>query len=176
MNIIKNASLLFLLLIPFQGYNQNSINDSLKYVTAAMEIITSAHTCTFITLDDEGRSQARMLETLKPNIDFTLWFGTNPRSRKVKQIKKDARVTVYYADAMSTGYVVIQGLAFLVNGTEEKEQHWKDGWQSYYPDRENDFILIKVIPETLEIVSYMHGIVGDTNTWKAPVIIFNNTD
>lgn len=161
-------------LISIDGFSQNTTYDSLKLITATKEIITKAHTCALITLDNEGRSRVRMIETLPIDDDFTLWFGTNPRSRKVEQIKNDARVTVYYADATSTGYVMIQGKAILVNESAEKEKHWKDGWQSYYPNKEKDFVLIKVIPESLEIVSYMHGIMGDSETWE-PAIIHLNT-
>lgn len=177
-NFIKalSLSLLLLIFIPQKGYTQNTTYDSLKLINAAKEIITPSHTCALITLDDEGLSRVRMMETLPIDDDFTLWFGTNPISRKVEQIKNDARVTVYYADATSTGYVMIQGKAILVNDPIEKEKHWKEGWQSYYPNKEKDFILIKVIPESLEVVSYMHGIMGDTKTWEPPIIILNRRD
>ncbi len=175
MNILnKTITIIFLLilLISLKSYTQNTTYDSLKLINAAREIIAKAHTCAFITLDSEGCSRARMIETLPIDDDFTLWFGTNPRSRKVEQIRNDARVTVYYADATSTGYVMIQGKAVLINEAEEKEKHWKEGWQSYYPNKENDFVLIKVNPESLEIVSYMHGIVGDAETWEPPIVLF----
>jgi len=140
---------------------------------AAKEIIAKAHTCALITLGKEGKSRVRMVETLPIDDDFTLWFGTNPKSRKVVQIKHDKRVTIYYTDATSTGYVMILGEAVLVNDPKEKEKHWKEGWQSYYPNKEKDFVLIKVIPESLEIVSYIHGIVGDTETWEPPKVLFS---
>jgi len=167
---------LILLLLPLKGYSQNTTYYSLKLITASKEIINAAHTCALITLDAEGKPRVRMIETLPVDDDFTLWFGTNPRSRKVEQIKNDTRVTVYYADATSTGYVMIQGKAILVNDAEEKKKHWKEGWQSYYPDKKKDFVLIKVIPESLELVSYIHGIVGDTETWEPPIIYLNNTN
>ena len=56
-----------------------------------MEIMSAAGTCTLITLDQEGRPRARVMDAFLPEDDFTVWFGTNPKSRKVAQIKNDPR-------------------------------------------------------------------------------------
>lgn len=156
----------------FNGICQTKAQEDEKLLSAAKEIIDNASFCGFITLDNSGKPNVRMLETLPVGDDFVFWFGTNPRSRKAKEIKKDERVSIYYTDSLSMGYVSITGKAELVNNAIAKEKHWKKGWQAYYPDKENDFILIKVIPESIEIVSYPHGIVGDTKTWKAKEIRF----
>jgi len=42
-------------------------------------------------------------------------------------------------------------------------------WARFYPDR-SDYLLIKVIPKTLEMVSYQHDLTGDKVTWRAPHI------
>jgi len=168
-------SILLALNFPLLGFNQNILTqDSIKskLLMAAKEIMDASHTCALITLDQGGNPRTRMVETIATDSSFTIWFGTNPRSRKVKQIKADNRVSIYYADALSSGYVTIQGLAVLVNDSLEKEKHWKEGWKAYYPDKKNDFVLIKIIPQKLEIISYTHGIIGDPKTWEPPSVIF----
>ena len=165
-----------LLLITFNSFSQNTIQkDSLrnKLVDAAREIMAASETCALITLDREGRSRVRVMDPFLPESDFTVWFGTNPKSRKVDQIKKDSRVSLYYFDSNSSGYVMIHGIAQLVDDPKEKEKRWKDVWKLFYPDKPEGYLLIKVSPEWMEVISYSHGIVGDPITWEPPIVLFN---
>ena len=158
--------LLFFSSIPLNA--QNSSEKSELIQEAASEIIQSVKYCVLITLDESGHPQARTMEGFAPEEDFTLWFGTNKNSRKVTEIRNDSRVTVHYADANGNGYVILTGLAELVDDANEKENHWMDHWEQFYPDRESTYILIKVVPKKIEVVSYSHGLTGDTVTWRAP--------
>lgn len=165
------------LLIPSVGFNQNSEHlDSInnKLINAAREIMTSAETCALITLDQEGRPRVRTMDPFLPESDFTVWFGTNPKSRKVDQIKKDPRVTLYYLESDGSGYVMIHGIAQIVNNQEEKEKRWKVEWEAFYPNKYEDFLLIKVSPEWMEVISYARGVVGDPVTWEPPRVIFDS--
>jgi general stress protein 26 len=177
----NNTSLFFIfiifLLIPLMGFNQNSKHlDSLnnKLTNAAREIMTSAKTCALITLDQEGRPRVRTMDPFPPERNFSVWFGTNPKSRKVDQIKKDQRVTLYYLENDGSGYVMIHGLAQIVNDQKEKEERWKVEWEAFYPNKNENFLLIKVSPEWMEVISYSHGIIGDPLTWKPPSVIFDS--
>jgi general stress protein 26 len=130
--------------------------------------------CTLITLDEEGWPRARTMDPFFPEEDLTVWFGTNPKSRKVEQIKNDPRVTLYYFDQSTVGYVMIQGTAQLVNDKDAKGKYWKDNWNAFYPDNEENYLLIKVTPNKLELVSYKHGIEGDPIYWTPPIIVFDS--
>jgi general stress protein 26 len=158
------------------AFNQNSEPlDSLnhKVMLAAREIMTSAKTCALITLDEEGRPRVRTMDPFAPESDFTVWFGTNPKSRKVEQIKKDARVTLYYAENDGSGYVMLYGIAQIINDQKEKGKRWKVEWEAFYPNKYDDFLLLKVSPEWLEVVSYSRGVLGDPITWEPPKVIFD---
>jgi general stress protein 26 len=137
-----------------------------ELIAAAREIMASARYCALITLDSSGGSQARTLDPFPPDENMVVWLGTNPRSRKVAQIRHDPRVTLYYFDREAQAYVTIAGTARLVNDPKEKAKRWKDEWQDFYPDRANDYLLIAVTPAKLELVSVKKGIVGDPKTWK----------
>lgn len=177
--INKSFCLIFVifLLIPFLGFNQNSEpidSQEHKLRNAAIDIMMAAKTCALITLDHEGRPRVRTMDPWLPESDFTVWFGTNPKSRKLDQIKKDARVTLYYLGSDSSGYVMIHGTAQIVNDQKEKEKRWKVEWEPFYPNKSEDFILIKVTPQWMEVVSYAHGITGDSITWEPPRITFDS--
>jgi len=124
-------------------------------------------------MDQEGRPRVRIMDPFPPESDFTIWFGTNPRSRKVAQIRKNPRVTLYYQEIDGLGYVTIGGTAHLINDPKEKDTRWKDEWNAFYPDKKEDYLLIKVSPEWVEVLSYSHGIVGDPVTWEPPAVHFD---
>ena len=166
----------FIFLIPFQGATQEKDkeirrNDTL--VGVAKEIILSSATCTLITLDDKGQPRARIMETLGPDHNFTIWFGTNPKSRKVLQIKNDSRVTLLYNDQDNSGYVTLYGEAEIVNDPKEKEERWKEEWAAFYEDRQDGFVLIKFSPDWMEVVSNSRNIMGDSVTWKPQRVSFD---
>lgn len=165
-----------LLSMPFSSYSQDTItrdSSDTKLINAAREIMISAGNCALITLDEAGRPRARSMDAFIPESDLTVWFGTTIKSRKVNQIRKDPRVSLYYYDGDASGYVMIQGIAQLVDDPGEKEKRWKTEWEAYYPNKAEDYILIKVSPEWLELVSYAHGIVSEKATWEPPIVIFD---
>lgn len=143
-----------------------------KLIAAAREIIATARYCALITLDSSGRAQARTVDPFPPDEDMVIWLATNPRTRKVREIRRNRRVTLYYFDRAAQAYVTIQGIARLVNDPKEKAKHWKEEWKDFYPDRAKDYLLIVVTPKKLEVVNVSKGILGDRQTWKPPSVGF----
>lgn len=178
MNLSKKP--IYIMLIVFLLTSASAISQeialanspNIRLLKAAREIMTEAGTCALITLDKDGNPRARTMDPFLPEDDFTVWFGTNSNSRKVDQIKNDSRVTLYYFDSSTQGYVVISGTAQLVNNTSEKEIHWKKEWEAFYPNKSDNYLLIKVTPLWLEILSPAHEIYNDPTTWQPPVIHF----
>jgi general stress protein 26 len=138
----------------------------------ARAIIAGARYAALITKDSTGFPQARTIDPLSPDSSFIVWIGTNPRTRKVTEIRRDHRVALYWFDPATQGYVTLRGTARLVSDPAEKQRHWKPEWQVFYPDRNRDFLLIAVRPERLEIVSPAHGVVGDSVAWRPPTVRF----
>src|SRR5210317_1635733 len=160
---------MFLVLVPLEIHSQKiKENDPSKekLITAAKNIMTEAGTCVLITLDAESNPMARIMDPFLPENDLTVWFGTNSKSRKVNQIKNNSTVTLYYQDSNASGYVVIHGNAQIVDDQKEKEKRWKDTWETFYPNNKEGYILIKVSPKWLEILSHPRGIMGNPKTWE----------
>lgn len=141
-----------------------------QLIATAREIMGTARYCALITLDSKGRAHARTMDPFPPDENMIVWFGTNPKSRKVAEIRHNNRVTLYYFDREAAAYVTTSGIARLVNDPKEKARHWKDEWKAFYPDREKGYLLIAVTPYELEIVSEKKGIVGDAVRWTPPTI------
>lgn len=138
----------------------------------AREIITISKNCALITVDSLGVANARAMDPFLPQEDFTVWLATNPKSGKVQDIMRNPNVTLYYFDKNDPGYVTIQGNATLVDDSDRKEQFWKEEWKNFYKDRKTNYLLIKVVPKKLFVISERYKILGDSITWKAPEIRF----
>lgn len=144
-------------------------------IAAARELIAEQHYCALVTIDSSGSPQIRTMNPFPPEEDMTVWIATNSRSRKVSEIKKNPRVTLYYADhAKATGYVSITGRAVLVDDMSEKLKRKRAYWDDAFPDWKY-LILIKVIPERMDVLNYKRRMVNDTVTWKTPSVEFGAT-
>ena len=143
-----------------------------RQVSAAREIMNTAHYCALITTDAKGNVQARTMDAFAPDEKMIIWLATNPRSRKVAEMRRSPRVTLYYFDRENQAYVTIHGTARLVNDAAEKARYWKQEWSAFYPDRNRDYLLIKVVPARLEVVDTKKGIVGDSKRWRPPTVLF----
>ncbi|UCH65977.1 MAG: pyridoxamine 5'-phosphate oxidase family protein [Ignavibacterium sp.] len=145
-------------------------------ILAAHEIIEEARYCALITLDMDGMPSVRTMDPFTPEENMVIWMGTHSKSRKVNEIRNDHRVSLYYADPDLAGYVVISGNAILVNDQTEKDKRWKKEWEPFYSENRASYLLIKVVPNKLEILSYKHNIIGNPETWRVPVIDFKTLD
>lgn len=170
------TTLVFLFIIPVSGFSQDNKSHEIDLKTIAKGIINRSGTCALITLNNDGAPRARAMDHFPVEDDFTIWFGTNPNSRKVDQIKKDPRVTIYYLDSDASGYVVISGLAEIVSDQKKKDHYWKDEWNAFYPNNKEAYMLIKVIPQWMEILSPPYNVYNDTITWQPPRVSFELND
>jgi len=173
------ATLFFILLASstIRCQNESTTEYSKDFLLQeAKEIMTNSGTCTLITLDTEGIPRARVMDPFSPEEDLSVWFGTNSKSRKVDQIKNNPRVSLYYFDCNTTDYVLIHGMAKLVNDQNEKEKRWKDEWNDFYPNRTEGYLLIEVSPIWMEILSTSRGIYGDSISWEPPKVILDSKD
>jgi general stress protein 26 len=136
---------------------------------AAREIMAAAGFCALITIGDDGHPQARVMDAAAPDARMAVTLMTNPASRKVAQIARDPRVTLFYFDPESLGYVTIVGRAETVLDPEEKRRRWLDRWSPHIA-RPEDAVLYEVVPERIEVVSVARGVTGDEGTWTPPSI------
>jgi len=144
-------------------------------IAASRDIMSKAHFCTFITIGADGQPQARVVDPLSPDADFTIWFATNPLTRKVSEIRKNPKVTMSCFDATTSSYISVLGRASLVTDPAVKQAHWKSDWAPIYPKGATsaDVVLVKLTPSRLEIVSESRKMVGDPKTWRPLAIDFS---
>jgi general stress protein 26 len=141
-----------------------------RILAAATDLMQAARYCTFVTLDEEGQPRARVVDPFPPEPDMTVWLATRASTRKVAQIRKNPRATLLCFDPGRKGYVTLLGTATPVEDAAEKARHWKPEWKAFYDDenRGSDYLLIRMKPSKLEILSPAHGLDNDPRTWLPP--------
>ncbi len=143
-----------------------------ELIAAAREIMAGQTYCALITQDEDGRPQVRTMNPFPPEEDMTVWIATSTLTRKVRHIRHDPRVTLYYANhGQATGYVAITGRAELIDDRAEMIKRKRAYWDSAFPGFKN-LVLIKVIPERMDVLNYSRGALGDPETWRTPSLEF----
>jgi general stress protein 26 len=141
-------------------------------LAAASEIIQETVYCALVTIDSTGQPDIRTMNPFPPAGDWITWFATSRYSDKVKEIRNNPKVCVYYADhTTAKGYVNITGTAEVIDDQalliNKKRAYWDNipGWQ-------DNFVLIKIVPKSMEVINYKHSLNNDPRTFKAPGILF----
>lgn len=118
----------------------------------------SAKFCAVIT-QNQDRLNARILQPFDPEMNWTIWFGTHPDSRKISDLRTNPNMTAIYYDNQDIGYVTLMGKAEVVDDPDLRETYWNDNWRSYFPKGpKEEYILIKFIPDQIELLSFGHKI------------------
>jgi general stress protein 26 len=143
-----------------------------QILAAARAIMAEARYCTLVTLDSTGQPQARVVDPFVPDSDLTIWIATKPITRKAHEIRRDPRVTLLYFNAPTQEYVTVIGSALLDTDSVAQARHWKPEWAANYPhgNRGSDYLLLRVTPARLEVVSFTRGMRNDPHTWR-PVVL-----
>lgn len=124
-------------------------------LTAARTAMLSAQYCFLITVETGGQPQTRLMEPFAPDAGFHVWFGTNPKSRKVAQLRSNPLVTLAYYDPKGPNYVTLIGKARVVDNPAERRAHWRQEFEKHFPGGPDgpNYVAIEFIPSRIELVS-----------------------
>lgn len=144
--------------------------DRARILSTARSVMNTARYASLITLGARKQPQARIVDPLAPDDKMAIYIATNPLSRKVSEIKKDARVTLLYFDAARPAYVTLMGRAKAVSGSE-KAAHFKADWSGFFSREKPDaYILYRIAVSRIEVVSPRDGLSGDPITWRPEIV------
>lgn len=141
-------------------------------LAVARRVMIAARFSSLVTNGVDGRAQARIVDPLPPGPAMEVYIATNPKSRKVSEIRRDRRVTLLYFDPATMAYVTVMGEAEEVTGSA-REGHYKDEWAGFFPrDQPGTWTLYRIRPKRLEVVSAGDGLSGDGVTWRPDAVEF----
>lgn len=162
--------LLSLLLHQQVGAQTTHSRDSL--LAAAKDIVTQTTYCGLVTVDESGQPQTRTMNPFPVGDDFVVWFATSRSSTKVKELKNNPKVSVYFSDHNTAkGYVNLIGKATIIDDKELLEKMKREYWNGI-PNWQDIFVLIRIEPKSLQVINYKYSINNDPQTFKAPSVEF----
>ena len=130
------------------------------------EIINNTYFGSFSSLDKKAYPKIRVVEAFPPDEKWNIYIGTNSRSRKVKEILNNPKTAMHYFDKSQLAYLSLYGNTSIVKDTILRKKYWKNSWKKFYPDKEKDYLLLKFVPQKLELINISKAYVGDSLTWK----------
>ncbi len=162
--LLVTCFLLFTAISQSQSFNKDTI------MVAAREIMSQTTYCALVTIDQTGQPQVRTMNPFPMKDEFVIWFATSRSSRKVKELKENPKVCVYYADHVNAkGYVNITGNAEVIDDKELLIKMKRAYWEGI-PNWQDIFVLIKIVPRSIEVINYKHKLNNDPETFRAPTI------
>jgi general stress protein 26 len=133
-------------------------NDSLKAIN---DKISDLRTCLFVTRGSNGELKARPMGTQEMEFDGSVWFMTDKRSNKCKEIKADPSVGLEYAHSNGVRFVSLSGTASFSEDREKIKKFWNPFYKAWFESAEDPNItLIEVKIERAEYWDNAGGKVG----------------
>lgn len=121
------------------------------------ELIDGIRIGLLTTVDLDGALHTRPVETLRCDLDGTLWFFTDHQSPKANELSHDMHVSVGYAEPSTKVYVAVTGQALILRDKALAAQLWTLGQRAWYPKGLDDEHL-SILRVTTERAEY----------WKTP--------
>lgn len=121
------------------------------------QIMKELQICTFSTIGEDGNPRGRYVFA-QADKDLNIRFASCKTSRKVMDIQQNPNVHincgVQEMNDLLKPYLQIEGIAELQQSEEERKQFWNASLESIYTGPEDpNYVVIKVIPSKIEIVS-----------------------
>ena len=129
-----------------------------QLIAAARGLIKTTEYCFFVTISPDGHPHARLMQPYDPEDDLTIYFGASPRSRKVRELQRQSKVSLAFYNQQETAYVTLSGNATTTDNPDLCEKYWRANWNDLFPGgpESSDYILIKFVPERIEMMNYAH--------------------
>jgi general stress protein 26 len=110
-------------------------------IAKARELLTSFRTAMFVTTTLDGAElHMRPLAILGDSSVFggTLWFFTDDRSRKVREIEREPRVSLVFQNDQDSRYLQLTGTAAVVPDRAKMRELYTVGVKTWFPDGLDD--------------------------------------
>src|SRR5688500_13566233 len=117
-------------------------------LTKFKDLVEQINICMFITNTTGDHEHTRPMATIEVEDDGTLWFYTDVRSIKVKEVHNQHTVHLTYAHPGKEAYLDVWGSAEVVNDRQQVVDKWSPIVKAWFPDGINDpnLGLLKVQP------------------------------
>lgn len=100
----------------------------------ASELLPKLCCVTLATTRADGYPNSRLLVLGAADGTETLWFSTSIASKKIAEIKANAKVSVYGCDMESFTEIRLFGTVEILTDMDSRKKVWKDDYTQYWPE------------------------------------------
>lgn len=126
-------------------------------VQKGLELIRNSKIAMIGTVDDDGYPNIKAMLNLVSDGMNTIWFSTNTSSKRVPQIEKNKKASVYFVDQARFKGLMLIGEMEVVRDDASRKKLWFDGSEKFYPLGVNDPDY-SVLRFTAKKGNYYHGL------------------
>jgi general stress protein 26 len=139
----------------------------------ARAIVDEVPFCVAVTGSEEGGANARVVQPMRVQDDWTVNVITNRRCRKVREIERSGRLTLLYQHDQRRGYVCLVGQAEIVEDLELKRSTWTPAHDRWNPGGPEDpaTVYMRLRTERIEIWSAADGVTPEPAGYSAAVLL-----
>ncbi|MDR1673584.1 MAG: pyridoxamine 5'-phosphate oxidase family protein [Bacteroidales bacterium] len=84
------------------------------------------------------------------NNPLAVYLTTNTSSEKISEIAENGKSCLYYCRPEAFHGILLQGTVEHVTDRAFKQKVWQDGWEIYYPKGEEDYAVLRFVPDRLK--------------------------
>jgi general stress protein 26 len=99
----------------------------------ALALANAAQIAMLGTNGDDGYPNIKAMIKMENEGLKTIWFSTNTSSRRIGQLERDSKASVYFVDFEQWMGLMLVGEVAILQDTASKERLWREGYERYYP-------------------------------------------
>jgi general stress protein 26 len=147
--------------------------DTEQLLSLARRIVEDATFCVAATASEDAGANARVVQPMKVQDDWTVNVITNRRCRKVREIERSGRLTLLYQTGDQRSYACLAGPAEIVEDRELKRATWTpthDRWNPGGPD-DPATVFMRLKTQRIELWSAVDGVTPKPEGYSAAVLV-----
>ena len=149
------------------------IMDTNSLLTIARETIDKVPLCVASTAAHNGEVNARVLEPGKLRDDWSVWFVTNRRCRKVVEMERSGSLTLTYQYDPEKAYVTVVGRPVIDDDVALKRRIWGPASARWHPGGPEDpsVVVVKLIVDRIELWNAARDVMPEPKGLSAAVLV-----
>jgi len=135
-------------------------------LAASLALVERSPLALLGTNSTEGYPHIKALLNMEHTGLNTVWFSTNTSSRRVAQLRRDPRASVYFLDNQTWEGLLLVGNVEILQDAAARERLWRPGYEQYYPQgvTDPDYSVLRF---TAQWGNYYHALANVTFTLPA---------
>lgn len=149
----------------YKAYKQRNARLTPEHaLSVARKMLDRTTYCFLIAQGSDSSASAQLVQPIVDDTDpFTLWIGTSPTLRKIREVEAYPHVTVAVEDERDGAYLVLYGTTRLERDPDVRRKRWKAAWRMFFPDgpTSSDYVLIRFDAARMELMNFRRNLVAE---------------